>query len=91
MSLLLPRFNVYIPPVENRGRFHQHIYSKLLREEIPEALKGSQVISVFCALGIWTQKAARKNVGEIDFRDLKFNLKLVRSYSKRDFKMCTLM
>ncbi len=34
-----------------RGQFHQHIYAKLLRTQIPKAQKNSQVISFFALLG----------------------------------------
>ncbi len=43
------------------GQFYQHIYEKLLPEEIPNAQKDSQINSVFFALlGSACAKAARK-------------------------------
>ncbi len=41
-------------------RFHQHVYSKLLRLQIPKAQRDSKVISIFSLLGSLQIKAARK-------------------------------
>jgi len=37
--------------IDTWGRFHQHVYAKLLHAKIPKAQKDSQVISVF--LHLW--------------------------------------
>ena len=42
------------------GRFHQRVYAKLLHRQIPKAQKASWLDCLFCPIGIFVCKAARK-------------------------------
>jgi len=56
-----PIMNIWMSLLYFWGQFHQHAYAQLLFVQIPKAQKDSEVISVFCAFGIFAcQKAKGK-------------------------------